>query len=102
MKKLILALPFLFPFAAEAACPTTSLTFKDAAGATQTLCFGGASGAYIPQYAIMDAGGTNLLGITSNSAAKIEGVGVAGTPAGGVASIQGVASGTPVPISAAS
>lgn len=30
---------------------------------------------------------------------KSEGVGVAGTPAGGVASVQGVAGGTPVPIS---
>src|SRR5215469_5250231 len=71
MKKLILALPFLFPFAANAACPTTSLTFKEAAGATQTLCFGGASGSYTPQYQIMDSGGTNLLAVNASGQVAI-------------------------------
>lgn len=40
---------------------------------------------------------TQQLGITTNSAAKTEGVGTAGTPAGGVASVQGASGGTPLP-----
>ena len=51
---------------ALAACPTTTLTFKDASAVTQTLCFGGASGAYVPQYQILDSGGTNILGVNAS------------------------------------
>lgn len=34
--------------AASAACPTTTISFLDATSTTRVLCFGGASGAYIP------------------------------------------------------
>jgi len=66
-------LGLLWASGAWAACPTISLTFKDAAGATQTLCFGGAIGAYIPQYQILDAAGTNALTVSAAGAAKVDG-----------------------------
>lgn len=40
--------------------------------------------------------GANGLGITTNNAAKVEGVGAFGAPAGGVTSVQGPATGLPV------
>lgn len=45
--------------------------------------------------------GTNLRGFLTDTSGRpvMVGAGVAGTPAGGVLSIQGVASGTPVPVS---
>lgn len=67
MKRLALAGLFcLLAARAFAVCPTTTLTFKDAGGVTQTLCFGGASGAFIPQYQILDSAGTNALGINAS------------------------------------
>lgn len=75
MKRIALGLAGLvlvWASGAWAACPTTSLTFKDAAGTTQTLCFGGASGAFIPQYQILDAAGTNALTVTAAGAAKVD------------------------------
>ena len=74
MRRFALAAAFCLGAApAFAVCPTTSLTFKDAAGTTQTLCFGGASGAFIPQYQILDSAGTNALTVTAAGAAKVDG-----------------------------
>lgn len=51
----------------------------------------------ISQQTIWDsAAGANGLGITANNAAKVEGVGTAGTAAGGVQTVQGQAAMTPV------
>lgn len=66
----------------------------------------GATGATIPASATYVGGvnGGNLIGLNADSSGRIiqVGAGIAGTPAGGVVSVQGVASGTAVPISAAS
>lgn len=56
----------LWASGAWAACATTSLTFKDAGGATQTLCFGGSAGQFIGQSSITDNSG-NIIGATSNA-----------------------------------
>jgi len=45
--------------------------------------------------------GANGLGITTNNAAKMEGVGSAGSATGGILTVQGVASMTPVQVSQA-
>src|ERR1700757_3646088 len=102
--KRILAFILSLGLAAPALAASDTYQLKDNAsnvktfGAVQT---GG--GTDYPGGAIVDGNaGANLLGITANSAAKVEGVGTAGTPAGGVVSIQGVASGTVVPTSLAS
>lgn len=62
-----------------------------------------ANGVAVPTSSIMVAGsdGTNLRFMSTDSSGRpvIVGAGVAGTPAGGVISIQGVASGTVIPIS---
>jgi hypothetical protein len=84
LRSLGLSLGLLFlASGAWAACPTTSLTFKDAAGATQTLCFGGSAGAFIGQSEL-----------TSSSGAALDGT--AGSAAAGVLSVQGIASMTPL------
>ena len=87
------ALGFLAASPAFAACPTASLSFKDAGGATQVLCFGGAAGAYIPQYSILDAAGANGLTVTAAGAAKVDGSAVtqpiSGAISGTVTSNQG-------------
>lgn len=84
MKRFLLAALFLLIASpAFAACPTTSLTFKDAAGTTQTLCFGGAAGAYIPQYQLLDAGGTNaaaILGASTSPSASTNALAVSVGP----------------------
>jgi hypothetical protein len=106
MKNLLIATALVVGLGAApalAACPTP-ITGKDASGTTQNFSDTlDASGNCASNMVILDAtAGTNKLSITSNSAAKVEGVGVAGTPAGGVVSVQGVASGTVLPVSAAS
>lgn len=64
-----------------------------------------ASGVAIPAntFSLLAAGsdGTNARTLTVDTSGRpvVVGAGVAGTPAGGVVSIQGVASGTPVPVS---
>jgi hypothetical protein len=42
-------------YSAHAACPTTSLTFKDGSGVSQVVCFGGGLGAYMYQTEITQA-----------------------------------------------
>jgi len=78
--------------AAVAACPGTSLTLKDAGGTTQTICFGGSSGAFIPQYQILDAAGVNALGINGSGQITIT-AGCAGATVGNTTS-------TPISITA--
>ena len=52
-------------------------------------------------HAVLDSGSTTAVTQTtaSNLNAAVVGTGVAGTPAGGVLSVQGVSSGTPLPVS---
>ena len=66
----------------------------------------GATGSAVPasaDYAGLNNGGT-LIGAVGDSSGRtiVAGAGTAGTPTGGVLSVQGVASGTAIPISAAS
>jgi hypothetical protein len=79
----------LLPSTAWAVCPTTTLTFKDAAGVTQTLCFGGSAGAYVPQHIILDAAGTNALSVSAAGAAKVDGSAVTQPVSGTVTSNAG-------------
>lgn len=86
-----------FPQQSFAACAGT-ITVLDGTGASKTMCdtTDGGTG-LVPSHGIL--GGTNnanKLSITSNSAALVEGVGTAGSAAGGVATVQGVASMTPI------
>ncbi len=74
--------------------------------ASFTPTYAGATGAAVPvnaSYTGLNSSGT-LIGAVGDSSGRIivVGPGVAGTPAGGVQSVQGVASGTALPISAAS
>lgn len=62
---------------------------------------GVAGHAQIVKLAISTDGSATLITADSNGL-EIQGAGIAGTPAGGVVSVQGVASGTDLPVSAAS
>lgn len=61
MRKIILGTLFsIVAWPAFAACPVASLTFKDAGGTTQTICFDGSAGQYIGVRALIDATGAAL------------------------------------------
>jgi hypothetical protein len=78
---------------------SNSSVLYDAAG----VAVAGADGSTAPTSALLVAGqdGTNLqsLLVDSSGSPVIVGSGTAGTPAGGVLTVQGDAAGTPIPIS---
>ncbi len=88
--------------------PTTGALPVDASGSTIVVTDAsvGPTGSAVPadaSYTGLNSGGT-LIGAIGDSSGRqvVVGGGIAGTPAGGVVSVQGVASGTAVPISAVS
>lgn len=104
MKKLFLAAALLcatalayWPHDVYAACAST-IAGKDGTGTAITTCdtTDGSTG-LVPSIGMLGgSNNANKLSITSNSAALIEGVGTAGSAAGGVNTVQGVASMTPI------
>jgi len=83
------------------ALDSPAVILYDASGNPFAVQNGVAIPASTPGLLLMGSDGTNSRYITVDSSGRavIAGAGVAGTPAGGVLSIQGVASGTAVPIS---
>jgi hypothetical protein len=73
----------------------------DAAGTAMAVLDGVAIPASTPALLVAGTDGTNAqyLSVDSTGRPVVVGAGVAGTPAGGVVSIQGVAGGTVVPVS---
>lgn len=88
--------------------PTTGALPVNVTGGSFTITIpaNGPTGSSVPadaDYQGLNNGGT-LIGAIGDSSGRtiVAGAGVAGTPAGGVVSVQGVSSGTALPISAAS
>src|ERR1700735_4471028 len=77
----------------------TTITVVDSSGASIVV----ATASAIPASGVMvmGSGGTNAHFISTDTSGRTVavGVGVAGTPAGGVLSIQGVSGGTAIPVS---
>ena len=72
---------------------------QDLSGRLRVVADLDASDISIGAVEVKDAGSDQRLAVSAAGAAKVEGAGVAGTPAGGVASVQGVAGGTALPAS---
>ena len=91
MRRLLSALVFWIAGSASAyaACSVTSLTFKDAAGTTQTLCFGGSAGQFLPQYQIVDSTGANILSVNASGQIALSNLFALDTSVNGILRAQG-------------
>lgn len=97
-----ISLTVLLCLGAGLAYAGSSTVSYNASGTTPIRTTTDGSSNNLPNNTIWDSvAGANGLGITTNNAAKTEGVGTAGTPTGGVTSVQGVSGGTNLPVSQA-
>src|SRR5580700_5592406 len=87
----------------QAVAGSGTITVLDSTGATKTYdVITDGSGNFVSKMGICDqSAAANCVGVDAGKSLQVAGEGVAGTPAGGIVSIQGVSGGTNLPVSQA-
>ena len=104
MNRVLLFLCGFLLSAVPAYAGTGTITVLDSTSTTRTYdVITDGSGNFVSKMGLCDySAAANCAGVDSGHSLQVAGEGTAGTPAGGVVSMQGVSSGTAIPISGAS